>query len=378
MDWLGEAEKAMHDILPAKSAAVYKKEEMAFKDYLKEHNYELGTQIPTREIFICYFKMLEGKYTGSLWPRFSYLNKWCQISFGTDLGDYCPALKALIKSNDANREIPVKKAKIFNVEDVERFLRDAPNEGKMLALKVVLILGFYGGLRKSEILSCKFENLSEEGGGFRVCFSPSKKKKKNAPMIPFLVLPKEDKSSCPVEILKLYISQVKERKGRILKNFHQKGRKYIQDMGENTVKEAPKTIAKFLNLPDYKEFSSHSFRRTSATVMADNGGSALQMKSKFGWSHESTIKEYFDHSKDGLKKAAQLLNNEEKIINNNFIDEREFEKKESPCVLTLNPDKSFKVKKRKEREPSSGEDESSDEDNPPRKKQKGNIYKFYF
>ncbi|KAJ8945305.1 hypothetical protein NQ317_003727 [Molorchus minor] len=48
-----------------------------------------------------------------------------------------------------------------------------------------------------------------------------------------------------------------------------------QNVGHHAL---PSKMASYLNLPNYKEYTGHSFRRTSATLLADSGADILALK----------------------------------------------------------------------------------------------------
>ena len=56
-----------------------------------------------------------------------------------------------------------------------------------------------------------------------------------------------------------------------------------QFMGRNMVGKVPHEIAALLNLPGPVKYTFHSFRRTSATRVADAGASMEQLVDFFGW-----------------------------------------------------------------------------------------------
>lgn len=51
-----------------------------------------------------------------------------------------------------------------------------------------------------------------------------------------------------------------------------------QVIGINTIGNMPKIAAKFLNLKDPDSYTGHTFRRTSATLLADSEGSMLEIQ----------------------------------------------------------------------------------------------------
>ncbi|XP_026331776.1 hemicentin-1-like [Hyposmocoma kahamanoa] len=58
----------------------------------------------------------------------------------------------------------------------------------------------------------------------------------------------------------------------------------------------PKEIAKFLNLPDPDLYTGHSFRRTSATLLADSGADLLTLKRHGGWRSSTVAESYVEDS----------------------------------------------------------------------------------
>lgn len=69
---------------------------------------------------------------------------------------------------------------------------------------------------------------------------------------------------------------------RFFLNF-QKGKCTLQVIGKNKFGKMPGDIAKYLNLPDAVLYTGHSFRRTSATLLADSGAGVQTLQRHGGW-----------------------------------------------------------------------------------------------
>lgn len=69
---------------------------------------------------------------------------------------------------------------------------------------------------------------------------------------------------------------------RFFLNF-QRGKCTLQVIGKNKFGKMPGDIAKYLNLPDASLYTGHSFRRTSATLLADSGADLKTLKLHGGW-----------------------------------------------------------------------------------------------
>ena len=59
------------------------------------------------------------------------------------------------------------------------------------------------------------------------------------------------------------------------------GKCVLQVVGVNTIGEVPKKLAKFLNLPNFNEYTGHSFRRSSTTMLANSGATIQQLKQSY-------------------------------------------------------------------------------------------------
>lgn len=78
-------------------------------------------------------------------------------------------------------------------------------------------------------------------------------------------------------------------------------------MGKNTISKVVGEVATFLGLDGAEGYTFHSLRRTSASCAADQGASAVQMQSHFGWKSPQMAMEYVTKSKTAIKDVAALL-----------------------------------------------------------------------
>ena len=80
-------------------------------------------------------------------------------------------------------------------------------------------------------------------------------------------------------------------------------------IGKNTLYDVPKVVAAALgkNRDEVKEYTGHSFRRSSARLAADNGASTMALRRHFGWGNEKTPQRYVDDSFDNNMSMAKLI-----------------------------------------------------------------------
>lgn len=64
---------------------------------------------------------------------------------------------------------------------------------------------------------------------------------------------------------------------------YKKGKCNNQVIGKHSFEKMPNRMAGFLQLPDPQKYTGHSFRRTSATLLADAGANITTLKRHGGW-----------------------------------------------------------------------------------------------
>lgn len=82
-----------------------------------------------------------------------------------------------------------------------------------------------------------------------------------------------------------------------------------QRLGINRVAAHCEEVAKFLELSNPKSYSSHTNRRTSTTIMANNGATNVQLKSLGGWKNMKTVDGYIAENETMQRKTANTVLN---------------------------------------------------------------------
>jgi integrase len=107
----------------------------------------------------------------TLWTMYSLLRKYLLLECSFDVGAgerIAHFLKTL------TRHHLKKQAPAFTRDELFTYLRTAPSEGKSLINKLVLVVGFFGGLRSSEITALTWEDISFSSDGILVTIRRSK------------------------------------------------------------------------------------------------------------------------------------------------------------------------------------------------------------
>ena len=93
---------------------------------------------------------------------------------------------------------------------------------------------------------------------------------------------------------------------RFFLNFRN-GKCTNQVIGRTNFLDGPKRIATFLKLDNPSSYTGHSFRRTSATMLADSGADMLTLKRHGGWRSSKVVEGYISESIGNKRKIGDLI-----------------------------------------------------------------------
>ncbi|KAI4461112.1 phage integrase-related [Holotrichia oblita] len=85
------------------------------------------------------------------------------------------------------------------------------------------------------------------------------------------------------------------------------GKPTRQNMGHNTISTSAIKIVTYLKLPGANNYTGHSFRRTSATILADNGGDILSLKRHGRWKSSTVAEVYVGDSITDKKRIVSMV-----------------------------------------------------------------------
>lgn len=314
-----QADEIRHSLLPSKSKEEYLKEFDNFKSFCRKNGHEQDNLVPDSALFLLYFHEMGGLYAPStLWSKFSKLKSCCQAFFNINIDNISPTVKIYLKKVERDSKKSKKKASIFSSNDIKRYISEFPDDPKNLRLKVICILGVFGCLRVgSELFKIEVNDVKETEEGYKILFSPAKTRF-NVSETLFFIVPRTDNIYNPAAILDKYIKLIKPAKtnsdtnpvNRFVKNWNVKGKGYIQNSGIENVKKSGVLIAELLKLDDPTKFTSHCFRRTAATICADNGASFLELKRIGRWNSDTVASGYVDSSLCVKRRQASLITGE--------------------------------------------------------------------
>ena len=153
------------------------------------------------------------------------------------------------------------------------------NEIKKIRNKALILVGFAGGFRRSELVNIKLDDLEFTKEGLKIFIQRSKTDQSGEGMtkaIPYF----KDKNFCPVVSIKNWIEIIKNKTNSLIFDISDKMvavliKKYLQKAGFDNTK-----------------YSGHSLRSGFATVAADHGADEKSIMNMTGHKSSSMVRRY--------------------------------------------------------------------------------------
>ena len=204
------------------------------------------------------------------------------VSIKKQLGTYQKSKKPILV-NDLRKIISVIELE----KNLETRIRD----------KTLLLVGFSGAFRRSELISIELEDLDFVNEGVKIFIKKSKTDQSGEGMIkalPYL----DNKNFCPVINLKKWINFLKQN------NYQEKK---IFNMSDKNVALIIKKYALKAGLDPVK-YSGHSLRSGFATTTAESGAEERQIMAMTGHKSSQMVRRYIQESNLFKNSALKKIN----------------------------------------------------------------------
>jgi integrase len=160
------------------------------------------------------------------------------------------------------------------------------------------------------------DGVSSKSPSIKITIQRSKHKGTLSPVSFFIVDPR-----C-VEILMAYIDLYETKTGRFFRKLDDNLKPMNRPIGISMVSVFAREIAVFLMLEEPTEFSSHSFRHSGATALADQGLSVIELQRAGGWSSAAVAESYVETNDNARLKVARKLQSNSTQVNVPSVENR--------------------------------------------------------
>ena len=187
-----------------------------------------------------------------------------------------------IKRKLGVKQISKKPILLNDLKLIIQAVTDEKNEFKKIQNKALILIGFAGGFRRSELVSIEYDDVDFVGEGVKINIKKSKTDQIGIGMvkaIPYF----ENTKFCPVVSLKEWINYAKINSGRIFK------------ISDKSVALIIKKYALISGL-DHSKYAGHSLRSGFATSTAETGADERSIMAMTGHKTTQMVRRYIQEA----------------------------------------------------------------------------------
>ena len=197
---------------------------------------------------------------------------------------------------------PTRKRPVLT-EDLKQMLEELPEGILGIRDRALLLLGFAGAFRRSELVAVDIADLEERRDGMVVRIRKSKTDQESQGRE--VGIPRgEGASTCPAAALKKWQEAARISEGALFRRVNRHGQVLPQRLSAEAVAIVVKRCAERLGL-DEREFGGHSLRAGLATSAAAAGKSERAIMNQTGHRSVATVRRYIRDGSLFLDNAAQ-------------------------------------------------------------------------
>jgi integrase len=203
-----------------------------------------------------------------------------------------------------------KQAKIFQPSELKRFIELSDLSVLHLQFSIVALTMFHMGLRVGEITYLVWNRVQQFDDKIKIFIPSSKTDKAGAGVWQVVPVDPANPTSCLVSLFHRYWLMIPEDlkipSKRVFIRF-ENGKFADRPHGEKWFNSVGVEIARALKLPDPECYTSHCFRRSSTTALAEVGASTDQIRRHGRWQSDNVPKRYTESTERGKVETVKLL-----------------------------------------------------------------------
>lgn len=191
------------------------------------------------------------------------------------------------------------------VEDIKKMISHCPTTLAGKRDKALLLIGFAGALKRSELVNLDFEDVSVAKEGI-VLTIYEKNSEKHRELRKVAIPYGRFRSTCPVTALLDWLDEANISTGPLLRSFNKHGRPKAFRMSDRVVAEVVKKYSELIG-KRAKSFSAHSLRAGFATAAAIAGAAEASIQKQTGHKSLMVLRRYTMEASLFRENAAAKL-----------------------------------------------------------------------
>lgn len=178
---------------------------------------------------------------------------------------------------------------------------------KIACYRAMLLIGFAGGFRRSELVAVRLRDIKRTPNGIRITLPFSKTDQAGAGMDKFINRA-TDPELCPVRALDSWLSQSNIRSigldAWVFPGFGSRGQLRSTHLSDKMVALLAQNLAKRAGFPNWKELGGHSLRAGFITSALRQGNAEWKVRRQTGHRSSQAFRRYIRGQHDGGDAAT--------------------------------------------------------------------------
>jgi integrase len=202
---------------------------------------------------------------------------------------------------------PKEKAPALTPEDLQRMVEVLKKDTSLTALRdnALLQIGFFGALRRSELVNIHYEHITWKEEGIEILLSSSKTDQTHEGQ--YCAIPYGNELLCPVKALENWLIHSCVNEGAIFRRINNNELTANIALTPLSVNHIIQRCARIANLSNAKQLSPHSLRRGLATSAA-RANTPIHVIMRAGrWKQVNTVMEYIEANERFQENAAVIV-----------------------------------------------------------------------
>lgn len=204
---------------------------------------------------------------------------------------------------------PKRKAKALRLEHIAQMLKHLqrlPDSKKRYRDIALVLTGFFGAFRRSEMVAIKANDLVWEPEGLIIRLSRSKTDQQATGLVRALPFA-DNRACCPATAIKRWMDTADISTGPLFRPVTRWDQVQAKQLNPGAINDLLKTLGSACQFDFVPELSSHSFRRGLSTSAGREKVDFELIKKQGGWKSDATVWEYIEEGQQLSANATVIL-----------------------------------------------------------------------
>lgn len=210
-----------------------------------------------------------------------------------------------IRRTHGQPKLKAKALRLEHIAQMVKHLQQLPDSKKKYRDIALVLTGFFGAFRRSELVAIEIKDLTWEPEGLLIRLPRSKTDQQGSGLI--RALPFGTPACCPATAMKNWIEKAGIDEGPIFRPINRWDQIQPNALNPGAINELLKTLGNACQFEFVPDLSSHSFRRGLSTSAARERVDFELIKKQGGWKSDATVWGYIEEGQQFSDNAATLL-----------------------------------------------------------------------